>query len=91
MAYDESTQRDHLLFWAAWLMLLGAIEALYLGSYLLLMNHRVVSVGYFDGAGALVSQRFRDPEYRYGGEWAETIFWPLEWFDRYVRPEYWNP
>jgi hypothetical protein len=28
--------------------------------------------------------------YRYGGRWAETIYFPLQSLDRHIRPEYWN-
>jgi hypothetical protein len=33
----------------------------------------------------------RQRHYRYGGEIAETAFFPLHWVDRQERPGYWEP
>ncbi|WP_425615451.1 hypothetical protein NA78x_005371 [Anatilimnocola sp. NA78] len=58
------------------------VPLLYVGSYLALV---VPGQEYTGGSGAV----YRTSYYRYGGRWAERIFWPLEQIDRKVRPGAW--
>jgi hypothetical protein len=60
-------------------MLLGAI---YVGSYLALSDPWT----FYSPGGVERSQSFR-----FGGEAAKAIFWPLTQFDMLVRPDYWRP
>jgi hypothetical protein len=53
------------------------LPVLYVLSYLALANHRTHSMGH------------RNPAYRFGGEYAEMFFWPMECLDRRLR--YWGP
>ena len=32
----------------------------------------------------------RDADYRIGGEFAKSLFTPLYWLDRLLRPDYWD-
>jgi len=43
-------------------------------------------VGHFDEGQKLPISA----SYRFGGRWAQTIYFPLQKLDRHVRPEYWN-
>jgi len=62
------------------------LPMLYVGSYLAV----VVPQGYmnreFDTWGHAIEM---DRYYRFVG-WPETLFWPLEQFDRVIRPRFWG-
>jgi hypothetical protein len=58
---------------------------LYVGSYLALVRPTTVI---FNGGGQKMT--FVDPHYRFGGQIAESFFWPLEEIDRVLRPDAWK-
>ncbi|WP_254512281.1 hypothetical protein [Anatilimnocola floriformis] len=63
------------------------LPVLYVGSYLALVVPGPPIPGAFSGIrpGTI----YRGP-YRYGKEWADRLFWPLEQIDRKLRPETWR-
>jgi len=82
------TTRSAAPILAAVLLLL---PVLYVGSYLALVTPgkvrftKAVNVGASTYQGGVFYET-----YRYGGTWAERVFWPLEQIDRKVRPEAWE-
>jgi hypothetical protein len=80
--YSHMTRSRFLapLLVAALLLLPGA----YLGAYFALARYSPQLHMCDDGT-------CRRRHYRYGGEVAETAFWPLHWADRRMRPRYWDP
>lgn len=68
--------------WIVGAMLL-LLPVVYGGSYLVLARPLSISVP-SEGAFEVVAH------YRFGGEYAETFFWPLEQLDRWMRPEQWE-
>jgi hypothetical protein len=76
------------------------LPVLYVGSYLALVTPSGTITGFrqataqehFD-AGLRTSSTLILPveySYRYGGNWSERIFWPLQQIDRRVRPRTWE-
>lgn len=70
------------------------LPVLYVGSYLALV--RPGGYGFaMDGSplGYAARCSFDPPiveNYRYGGKYADCVFWPLEQIDRWVRPWKWD-
>jgi hypothetical protein len=62
-----------------------ALPLAYAGSYLALVDIRVVRV--IDSGVEFEGQFLR---YRFGGELAESVFYPLNQVDRWLRPEKWQ-
>jgi hypothetical protein len=58
---------------------------LYVTAYVVLANPKEYGV-----AGVNIYCYERVPSYRVGGPTARCLFSPMEWFDRRIRPTYWN-
>lgn len=64
---------------------LALLPVLYLGSYWLLVRPFAIMISRGPGTGS-----YDVRHYRYGGDYAETVYWPLEQFDRRIRPGQWR-
>lgn len=73
----------------AWIgaALLMVLLVLYVGSYLALVRPGLPGSVAVNSRGWYV---LPSPKYRYGGNYAETIFWPLEQVHRKARPTAWD-
>jgi hypothetical protein len=81
----EKQSQSHAALIVAIVLLL--LPVLYLGSYFALVVPRSVLVPI---TGPIGESGFLVRHYRYGGDWAERAFWPLEQIDRKVRPRAWE-
>ena len=61
------------------------LPVLYVGSYLVL----VVPPEQLRNTRRIQTYLF-GPYYRFGGQWSERFFWPLEQIDRKLRPGAWT-
>ena len=74
---QESRSSAVIIIGFAMVLLLFVV---YVGSYL-----------YFvDPMTAMLSSQAFAPPYRYGGQTAGWIFWPIEQIDRLIRPGFWG-
>ncbi|WP_425617246.1 hypothetical protein NA78x_000919 [Anatilimnocola sp. NA78] len=58
------------------------LPVLYVGTYLAMVKPR---------SGGDILLNMIKSDYRSGGDWESTVFWPLEQIDRRLRPETWRP
>jgi hypothetical protein len=66
-------------------ILLLLLPVLYVGSYLALVVRKpVVAVS------LTFPTQYSADFYRVGGDYAETFYWPLEKFDRWLQPDAWD-
>lgn len=65
----------------------GLVVFVYIGSYLVMLDGAAPAV-YYNQFGEPVW--FDETQYRWGGEVARWIFYPINWIDRKVRPWYWG-
>ncbi|WP_425613636.1 hypothetical protein NA78x_003471 [Anatilimnocola sp. NA78] len=63
------------------------LPVLYVGSYLALVEPGGVRFTKVVSVGSQYRIVVIYETYRYGGNWADRIFWPAEQIDRKVRPE----
>ncbi|WP_425614601.1 hypothetical protein NA78x_004474 [Anatilimnocola sp. NA78] len=63
-----------------------SISIAYIGSYFAM----VVPEGVFGEPSPLDGFQFYEGRYRFGAEWAESFYWPLEQMDRQLRQEAWR-
>lgn len=68
-------------------IVLLVLPMLYVGSYLALVVPGSVLVPV---TGRIGKSGFLVRWYRYGGDWADRAFWPLEQMDRKARPTAWK-
>lgn len=64
------------------------LPVLYVGSYLALVRPYCVVTGYEQTGRYMNVDAIH---YRWGGERAAAVFWPLEQIDRKMRPGAWEP
>lgn len=78
-----------------WAMLVVALTLplLYIGSYLAMLTPREVSLPGFLVVGvpkATSELRWREAEYRVANDILKVVFWPANWVDMKLRPEFWG-
>jgi hypothetical protein len=61
------------------------VPVVYVGSYLALVRPFAVMI-----PDRRTSGSYELRHYRYGGDWSEAVFWPLEQADRWIRPTAWR-
>ena len=78
--------------WAIFVVTL-TLPLLYVAAYLLLLTPREVAfpatllVGVQSGGRTVL---WREPEYRAANDTMQSVFWPANWLDRKLRPDYWG-
>ena len=67
------------------------LPLLYVASYFALVTpgDRVL-LKVFRVDGGATFPVYHNQSYRFGGEWAERVYWPLEQIDRKLRPRAWD-
>ena len=69
--------------------LLLLLPLLYVVSYLVLVRPGSAGTVALNSAGVLFYKL--GPNYRWGGDFANKFYWPLEQIDRKLRPSKWDP
>lgn len=76
-------KRSHTVWIAAAMLML--LPMLYVGSYLVLVRPWAILIPVPNEPSS-----YHISHYRYGGAYAEAIYWPLEQLDRRIRAETWG-
>jgi hypothetical protein len=76
-------------------IVLLVLPVLYVGSYVALLRPATstftATIGIQTPTGPIgIDVSPANSNYRIGGEWPATLFWPLEKADRKLRPGYWE-